>query len=102
MKKNIIITAGPTNEPIDAVMKITNMSTGALGNVVAETFLEDKADEIGKIYYISTKMSYKPRIGLKKVELVIVETTQDLIDALKDIFSRDRIDIIVHSCAVGD
>ena len=51
MKKNIIITSGPTNERIDAVMKITNMSTGALGNVVAETFLEDKADEIDTIYY---------------------------------------------------
>ena len=49
MKKNIIITAGPTNERIDAVMKITNMSTGALGNVIAETFLKDKADEIGTI-----------------------------------------------------
>ena len=50
MKKNIIITAGPTNEKIDAVMKITNMSTGALGNVVAETFLEDKDDEIETHY----------------------------------------------------
>ena len=42
MKKTIIITAGPTNERIDDVMKITNMSTGALGCNIAETFLEDK------------------------------------------------------------
>lgn len=42
MKKNIIITSGPTNERIDAVMKITNMSTGALGAIVADTFLEEK------------------------------------------------------------
>ena len=28
--KNIIITSGPTNEKIDAVMKITNMSTKML------------------------------------------------------------------------
>lgn len=102
MKKNIIITAGPTNERIDAVMKITNMSTGALGNVVAETFLEDKKDEIGKIYYISTKMSYKPRIASDKVELVTVDSTQDLIDALRRIFSTQKIDIIIHSAAVGD
>lgn len=54
MKKNIIITSGPTNERIDSVMKITNMSTGALGCVLAETFLEDKNDEIENIYYIST------------------------------------------------
>lgn len=102
MKKNIIITAGPTNERIDAVMKITNMSTGALGNVVAETFLEDKYDEIGKIYYVSTKMSYKPRIANEKVEFVTVESTQDLIEALQKIFASEKIDIIIHSSAVGD
>ena len=27
MSKNIIVTSGPTNERIDAVMKITNMTT---------------------------------------------------------------------------
>ena len=102
MKKNIIITSGPTNERIDAVMKITNMSTGALGNVVAETFLEDKYDEIGTIYYISTKMSYKPRIASDKVQFVTVESTQDLIDALQKIFATTKIDIIIHSAAVGD
>lgn len=102
MGKNIIITSGPTNERIDAVMKITNMSTGALGNVVAETFLEDKYDEIEKIFYISTKMSYKPRCVSEKVELVTVESTQDLIEALKEIFAKNKIDIIIHSSAVGD
>ena len=38
--KNIIIDAGPTNERIDAVMKITNMSTGALGSIIADVILE--------------------------------------------------------------
>ena len=102
MKKNIIITAGPTNERIDAVMKITNMSTGALGNIIAETFLEDKDDEIGTIYYVSTKMSYRPRINSEKVQLVTVESTQDLIEALKEIFATKKIDVIIHSSAVGD
>ena len=102
MKKNIIITAGPTNEKIDAVMKITNMSTGALGNVVAETFLEDKDDEIETIYYISTKLSYKPRIQSSKVKYITIESTQDLIDALEEIFKTTKIDLIIHSAAVGD
>lgn len=102
MKKNIIITAGPTNERIDAVMKITNMSTGALGNIVAETFLEDKYDEIGTIFYVSTKMSYKPQIKTEKVQFITVESTQDLLDALEEIFANNRIDIIIHSSAVGD
>lgn len=102
MKKNIIITAGPTNERIDSVMKITNMSTGALGNVVAETFLEDKYEEIETIYYVSTKLSYKPRFATEKVEFVTIESTQDLIEALKKIFATKKIDIIIHSSAVGD
>lgn len=102
MGKNIIITAGPTNERIDAVMKITNMSTGALGNVVAETFLEDKLEEIDKIYYISTKLSYRPRIASEKVECITVESTQDLLEALRKIFETQKIDIIIHSAAVGD
>lgn len=102
MGKKIIITAGPTNERIDAVMKITNMSTGALGNVVAETFLEDKYDEIETIFYVSTKMSYKPRIHSEKVQFVTIESTQDLLEALKEIFATHKIDIIIHSSAVGD
>ena len=81
MKKKIIITAGPTNERIDSVMKITNMSTGALGCVFAETFIEDMDDEIEKIFYISTKMSYKPRVESSKIEYVTIESTQDLINA---------------------
>lgn len=102
MKKKIIITAGPTNERIDSVMKITNMSTGALGCVFAETFIEDMDDEIEKIFYISTKMSYKPRVENSKIECVTIESTQDLINALKEIFSKNKIDIVIHSAAVGD
>ncbi len=102
MGKKIIITSGPTNERIDSVMKITNMSTGALGCIMAETLLEEKEAEIEKIFYISTKMSYKPRVENAKIEYVTVESTQDLIDALKDISSKHKIDIMIHSAAVGD
>lgn len=102
MKKKIIVTAGPTNERIDSVMKITNMSTGALGSVFVETFLENKEDEIEKIFFISTKLTYKPRIQNSKIEYVTIESTQDLIEALKKIFKENRIDMVVHSAAVGD
>jgi len=102
MKKKIIITSGPTNERIDSVMKITNMSTGALGCVFAETFLEDRDEEIEKIFYISTKMSYKPRTENQKIEYITVESTQELINALEKIFSENKIDIMIHSAAVGD
>lgn len=102
MGKKVIITAGPTNERIDSVMKITNMSTGALGCVLADTLLENKGEEIEKIYYISTKMSYKPHTNSTKIEYVTIESTQDLITALENIFSKENIDIMIHSAAVGD
>ena len=37
---NILITSGGTNEKIDRVRSITNHSTGQLGKVITETFLE--------------------------------------------------------------
>ena len=99
---NIIITSGPTNERIDAVMKITNMSTGALGAVIADTILGDKEEEIDTIYYISPKLAYKPRVQSKKLKFIIVDSTQDLLEALRKIFSETKIDVIIHSAAVGD
>ncbi len=100
--KNIIITAGPTNERIDAVMKITNMSTGSLGSTIADTFLKDKNEEIENIFFISNTMSKKPEIKSEKLKFIDIENTQNLIDALKNVFENNKIDIIIHSSAVGD
>lgn len=97
----IIVTAGPTNEKIDAVMKITNMSTGSLGATVVETLLEDHENEIEKIYYISSLLSRKPERH-EKIEFIEIDSTEDLIKALENIFLNDKIDVIIHSSAVGD
>lgn len=101
-KMNIVVTAGPTNARIDDVMTITNMSSGKLGAVIAETLLEEKRSQIAKIFYISTKRSCKPSIKTSQIEYVTIESTQDLIDALRNIFSQHKIDIMIHSAAVAD
>lgn len=101
-KMNIIVTAGPTNERIDDVMTITNMSSGKLGGIITETFLQEKGEYIGKIFYISTKRSYRPADVSSQIEYVTIESTQDLIVSLKEIFSKNEIDVMVHSAAVGD
>ena len=82
MKKNIIITSGPTNERLDAVMKITNMSTGALGAIVAEEFLQEE-EKINKLYYLSPKLARKPRVESDKLELITIESGEDLVRELK-------------------
>lgn len=102
MKKRIIITSGPTNEQIDAVMKITNMSTGALGSVIAETFLRERNGEIDKLYYLSPKLALKPRLTSPLLECITIESTQDLLDELTRLLTTEHIDAVVHSAAVGD
>lgn len=103
--KNIIITAGPTNERIDAVMKITNMSTGALGCRIAEKLLSrpDTYPHIGKIWYISPKMARKPEDWWDgKLEFIQAESTDNLLDALTELLTTEKIDAVIHSAAVGD
>lgn len=102
MKKNIIITSGPTNERLDAVMKITNMSTGALGAIVAEEFLKEEDKDINKLYYLSPKLARKPRIESEKLELITIESAEDLLRELKKLLLEKKIDSVIHSAAVGD
>ena len=101
MKKNIIITSGPTNERLDAVMKITNMSTGALGAIVAEEFLQEE-EKINKLYYLSPKLARKPKVESDKLELITIESAEDLLRELKKLLLEKKIDAVVHSAAVGD
>ena len=102
MKKNIIITAGPTNERLDAVMKITNMSTGSLGATIAKEFIENNEEQIHKLYYLSTKLTRKPLVSSSKIEYVTIESTDDLLNALKLLLRSKKIDTVIHSAAVGD
>lgn len=99
-KKNIIITSGPTNERIDSVMKITNMSTGKLGATVADELLQE--EELGTLFYLSPKLAYKPKTQSDKLQLVTIESTLDLLKALRKIITDTKIYGMVHASAVGD
>lgn len=109
--KKVVVTAGPTNERIDAVMQITNMSTGALGAKIAETMLNadgqhpGTAEQICKIYYLANKLARKPVVPdgqAYKLDWVPVTDAQDLLEKLTGILKSEKIDLVVHSCAVGD
>ena len=75
--KKIIIDAGPTNERIDGVMKITNMSTGALGSIIADTLLENYEEQIDTIFYVCPKLCYKPKTITDKIKFVQIDSTED-------------------------
>lgn len=102
--KKILITAGPTNEYIDEVMKITNMSTGRLGLELTKRFI-DNGD---LVTLIGTRSIF--RSGLyeqyqlahqKKLKSIPIETTEDMFIALET-EAKNEYDLVIHSAAVGD
>ncbi len=102
--KNILITAGPTNEYIDEVMKITNMSTGRLGLNLANYFLES-GDNVTLVATRSVfRNSLYERFNLAnnpKLKGIPIETTDDMYLALEQ-ESKHSYDLVIHSAAVGD
>lgn len=101
---NIIITAGGTSEKIDSVRKITNNSSGKLGSIIADTFLNKNYNNIEKIYYICPKNAIKPQFldNSDKIELKIIESTDDVYTSLQTLLQEKNIDIVVHSMAISD
>ncbi|MEG0574926.1 MAG: phosphopantothenoylcysteine decarboxylase [Anaerovoracaceae bacterium] len=97
--KRILITGGPTNEYIDEVMKITNMSTGSFSIALANEFL-DNGYEVCLILNrgVSThKLKDDP-----KLKIVPVETTDDMLYEIKEESQINSYDALIHAAAVGD
>ena len=95
----IIITGGPTNEPIDEVMKITNMSTGKLSVTLAGFFLE-----VGcSVCLILNNSVNAAGLSGDRLEIVRVETTEDMLEALREQSAGpNHTDAVIHASAVGD
>ncbi|MDD2301827.1 MAG: phosphopantothenoylcysteine decarboxylase [Eubacteriales bacterium] len=104
--KRILITGGPTNEYIDEVMKITNMSTGSLSLDLAKC-AADAGCEVTLIVTESvTGTARYGGYGLARdpnVTTVPIETTQDMFDALHSASLEPKgYDAVIHAAAVGD
>ena len=102
--KRVLITAGPTNEYIDEVMKITNMSTGRLGVELTRNFLNEGCF----VTLICTRSVARSGLYEKydlsnkeNLKTVQIETTEDMYKALEN-ESKEQYDLVVHSSAVGD
>lgn len=102
--KKILITCGPTNEYIDEVMKITNMSTGRLG-VELSRELSSRGHEITLICTRSVaRGGLYERYGIANnpnVKTVQIETTEQMYNAL-EAEKNNHYDLVVHAAAVGD
>ena len=92
--KKILITAGPTYEPIDAVRFIGNFSSGKMGFELAKTASSLGADVV--LITGPTSLS----ISNKSIKVVNVMTADEMFAKTKEFFVSS--DISVLSAAVSD
>jgi len=92
--KKILITAGPTEEPIDPVRMITNRSSGKMGYAIAEFLYKQGAE----VYLITGPVSIQVRY--KGIHVVQVNTASEMFDACA-VFN-DTYDIAIFTAAVAD
>ena len=90
--KTVIVTAGGTREPIDAVRFLGNRSSGRMGAAVA-----DEARRRGaEVTLIASHLSVDPPTG---VEVVQAPTAADM---ARETLSRGDADVVVMAAAVAD
>ncbi|HEX7503277.1 MAG TPA: phosphopantothenoylcysteine decarboxylase [Acidobacteriota bacterium] len=93
MFKKILITSGPTLEPIDPVRFISNRSSGKTGYHLA---MEARARNLGHVTFITGPTVYLPTL----TEIIQVETAQEMRGAVGEHFRSS--DVIIMAAAVGD
>lgn len=91
--KKILITAGPTVEPIDAVRFISNYSSGKMGFEIAKAAFERGAD----VTLISGPVKLNSLPGIKRID---VKTSGEMFDAVKS--NLKNKDAVVMTAAVAD
>src|SRR4051812_25089410 len=90
----VLITAGPTFEPIDPVRFIGNRSSGKMGIAIAEEF----AKEGNEVILIKGATELNP--VNKSIQQVKVQTAAEMFAACKQYFPS--ADVIVFAAAVAD
>lgn len=88
----ILLTAGPTYEPIDAVRGITNRSSGKMGYAIAQAALEMGA----KVTLISGPVSLSPPHG---AQVVNVTTAAEMFESVKALIADAHVFISVAAVA---
>jgi phosphopantothenoylcysteine decarboxylase / phosphopantothenate---cysteine ligase len=90
--RHVLVTSGPTHEPIDPVRYIANRSSGKQGAAIAA-----EAAALGaRVTLISGPTSLAPPPG---VEVVNIETAQEMLEAVRSALPAD---IAIFAAAVAD
>jgi phosphopantothenoylcysteine decarboxylase/phosphopantothenate--cysteine ligase len=91
--KRVLVTAGPTQEPIDPVRVLTNLSSGKMGYAVARAAQEAGAE----VTLVSGPVSLPAPAGIARLD---VRTAQEMFDAVKA--QARGCDVFVSVAAVSD
>jgi phosphopantothenoylcysteine decarboxylase/phosphopantothenate--cysteine ligase len=91
--RTVVVTAGPTREPIDPVRVVTNRSSGKMGYRLAEAAFERGAN----VVLVSGPVTLQAPVG---VRLRSVETTQDLGQAVGE--ELPGADVLIMAAAPAD
>jgi phosphopantothenoylcysteine decarboxylase/phosphopantothenate--cysteine ligase len=91
--KHVLMTAGPTFEPIDAVRGITNLSSGKMGYAIARAAIAAGAE----VTLISGPVSLAAPVG---ANMERVQTAAEMFDAVKK--HATKADIFIGVAAVAD
>jgi phosphopantothenoylcysteine synthetase/decarboxylase len=92
----VLITFGPTYEPLDEVRRLTNFSTGRLGTELANFF-----SERGHAVTALRGHSSSYREECRAAEVIEFTTTADLLARLRG-EGRASFDAVFHAVAVSD
>jgi phosphopantothenoylcysteine synthetase/decarboxylase len=90
--KHILVTAGPTHEPIDPVRVIANRSSGKQGFAIAAA----AADAGARVTLVAGPVALETPPGLRRID---VETTQQMAEA---VFAALPADAAILVAAVAD
>ncbi|MGE0405820.1 MAG: bifunctional phosphopantothenoylcysteine decarboxylase/phosphopantothenate--cysteine ligase CoaBC, partial [Candidatus Korobacteraceae bacterium] len=92
-EETLLITAGPTREPIDPVRYISNRSSGKMGYALAEAALRRGA----RVILVTGPTTVRPPSA---AEVVSVETTAQMREAV--LARMDEATVLIKAAAVAD
>lgn len=91
--KKVLITAGPTQEPLDPVRFLSNHSSGKQGYAISEAAYQMGA----QVTIVSGPTSLKASQG---IQVIPVQTAQEMFEAVKE--NYQSADFIIMAAAVAD
>jgi phosphopantothenate---cysteine ligase (CTP) len=93
----IVITCGPSYEPIDGVRRITNFSTGELGLLLANRLARDSHD----VTLFKGEAATCP-LAVDRANVIRFSTNDDLREKLTTLPGRENVGAVFHAAALCD